>query len=194
MAAGLEMMLKQERLLRGRTIWSGTSCLCRAARCRRLILASATLATPSHATPSPHTPPRRPPRRRPTLLCLRPAGLGWVDALAYEQILGPAYCAHECAKIAALKPSSPVTVFASLVPCRGGQWLTVSLGYRSWGASIMEGGSPERRHECLHMVQLDEENGEIVESPPHGRASRASAERYPDLDTVFTEYAAPYRS
>ena len=103
--------------------------------------------------------------------------LGWIGSLAYEQIYSPSFFTHECAKIAALKKS--VNVLASLVPLTGGQWLTIGVSYRSLGASMMEGGSPERRHDCMHLAQLDDENGDIVESPPHGRASRTALEKFP---------------
>ena len=103
--------------------------------------------------------------------------LGWIGSLAYEQIYGPAFFAHECAKIAPLKKA--VSVLASLVPLTGGQWLTIGVSYRSLGASMMEGGLPERRHDNMHLVQLDDENADIVESPPHGRASRRAAEKFP---------------
>jgi hypothetical protein len=150
---------------------------------------------------------------------------GWVGALAYEQIYGPAYFRHECQKVAELKKR--VTVLASIgarvgiaacgvcdgtrccgrhaeavrppsrtiallivgcssasrvcwaVPVGGGQWLTVGVEYRSVGASLMEGGPPERRHDMMHMAMLDSENGDIVQLPPHGRASKASVEAFP---------------
>ena len=103
--------------------------------------------------------------------------VGWIGTLAYEQIYGPAYFKHECAKIAEIKKK--VTVLASLVPVGDAQWLTVGVEYRSLGVSMMEGGPPERRHDCMHMVQLDHENGGIVQSPPHGRASKKAIERFP---------------
>lgn len=109
--------------------------------------------------------------------------LGWIGTLTYEQIYGPAFFKHECAKIAELKKK--VTVLASLVPVGDEQWLTVGVEYRSLGASIMEGGTPERRHDCMHMAQLDHENGSIVQSPPHGRASKASAARFPSAMLGF---------
>ena len=65
------------------------------------------------------------------------------------------------------------------MPIGGGQWLTVGVQYRSLGASLIEGGSPERRHDCMLLVQMDADNGDIVQSPPHGRASKASAEQFP---------------
>ena len=43
----------------------------------------------------------------------------------------------------------------------------------------MEGGPPERRHDSMHMAMLDSKNGDIVEAPPHGRASKASIEKFP---------------
>ena len=103
--------------------------------------------------------------------------LGWISVSAYEAIYGPAFFKYESAKIAALKKR--VTVLASIVPVGGGQWLTVGVQYRSVGASLMEGGPPERRHDCMHMTMLDSHNGDIVQSPPHGRASKASVERFP---------------
>ena len=154
-AEELETLLRRLGLMKTKMAWPGITCLC--------LGWIGSLAYEQIYGP----------RSRPQRSTLPPPPI-----YRYEQIYGPAYFAHEAAKIAALKPK-PMTVLVSLVPVDGGQWLTIGVGYRSLGASIMEGGSPERRHDCMHMAQLDGENGDIVESPPHGRASRASAERFP---------------
>ena len=111
--------------------------------------------------------------------------LGWISAEQYAHVYAPAFFTHEARLIAELRPRAPITCLASLVPLGGGQWLTVGVQYHSVGANMLFGGGADRRHDCMHFVNVDPQHGDRCEEPPHGHASEASARRFPAELIVF---------
>ena len=68
-------------------------------------------------------------------------------------------------------------VKVSLVPCNCGQALLICVERKQWMNGMRRWVM--HTHDGLCFQTLDTRHGDVVEAPPHGRASKLSIQRYP---------------
>lgn len=118
---------------------------------------------------------------------------GFLHEHEYERAYARAYLDHEMRTLKqAADMKSPLTgrpynipmlviVKASLVPCGGGQALLICVERRQEILGRLEA----HNHDGLCFRTLDPRHGDIVEAPPHGRASKQALRNYPPFLSRF---------
>jgi len=106
---------------------------------------------------------------------------GWLTYVEYDFLYSPAYFEHACRQVLSEHKAgsfdaphlvTSAALSASLVPLTGGQWLLVGLQYFSSSLG-------PTKIDAIEFRALDTENGDDVERPPNGRASKLSLARFP---------------